>query len=80
MSLRIITRPEQIVRWITDRQGAPARKRGTDADLKVVFGHDDGDYERLSTDDLFQRMRFHHLVMLVEQEPGQTYHRFIQHA
>ena len=80
MSLRILVRPQPIADWITERSGTPARKRGSDTELTVLFGDERGDYDRISMDELMQTMKFHHLVVLVEQQPGSMFHRFIQHA
>jgi hypothetical protein len=86
MSLRIILKADQIRNWIEERRGTPARRRNTDADVAVLFGDDKSatadkpDYEPVSIDDLLEAMRFNHLVLLVDQEAGNTYHRFIQHG
>jgi hypothetical protein len=90
MSLRIIIKADQIRNWIEERRGQPARRRNTDADVAVLFGGDSpdsakatsgrADYEPVSIDDLLEAVRFNHLVLLVDQEAGNTYHRFIQHG
>jgi hypothetical protein len=81
MSLRVIYRPEQVQRWLTDRSGSPAaRRRGTDTDLRVLFDAENGDYEPISIDELIEAMRFHHLVMLVDDDPAETFHKFHQHS
>jgi hypothetical protein len=80
MSLRIIVKADQIRNWIEERRGTPARRRNTDADVTVLFGGDKPDYEPVSVNDLLEAMRFNHLVLLVDQEAGNTYHRFIQHG
>ncbi len=80
MSLRVIVKADQIENWITDRRGTPARKRGTDTDLRVLFDESPADYEPISVDELFEAMRFHHLVMLVDQEAGKTTHRIYPHG
>jgi hypothetical protein len=80
MSLRIIVKADQIRNWIEERRGTPARRRNTDADVTVLFGGDKADYESVGVDDLLEAMRLNHLVMLVDQEAGNTYHRFIQHG
>lgn len=77
MSLRIISQPEHVTEWITQRHGTPARQRGTAAGWCVVFGNDFGDHEPLTVDDLIEAMKFHHLVLLVDELPGQTFHRFV---
>ncbi|MGO9246033.1 MAG: hypothetical protein ACLPT4_06095 [Verrucomicrobiia bacterium] len=86
MSLRIIVKADQVRHWIEERRGTPARRRNTDADVTVLFGGDKPatadkpDYEPVSVNDLLEAMRLNHLVLLVDQEAGNTYHRFIQHG
>jgi hypothetical protein len=80
MSLRIIVKSDQIRKWIEDRCGTPARRRNTDDDVTVLFDGDKSDYETVSVDDLLEAMRFNHLVLLVDQEAGKTFHKFIQHG
>ena len=80
MSLRIIIKADQIRNWIEERHGTPARRRNTDADLTVLFNGAHADYESIGIDDLLEAMRFNRLVLLVDQEAGNTYHRFIQHG
>jgi hypothetical protein len=80
MSLRIIVKANQIRNWIEERRGTPARRRNTDADVAVLFGHEKSDYESVSVDDLLEAMRLNHLVLLVDQEAGNTFHKFIQHG
>jgi hypothetical protein len=38
------------------------------------------DYETLSVDELVEAMKLNHLVLLVDQEAGKTFHKFIQHG
>ena len=86
MSLRIIVKPSQIQQWIEQRHGQPARRQNTDADLAVLFESDKPaaagrpEYEPLSIDELLEAMKFNHLVLLVDQEPDKTFHKFIQHG
>jgi hypothetical protein len=80
MSLRIIVKANQIQHWIEERRGTPARRRNTDADVAVLFGADKPDYEAVTVDDLLEAMRLNHLVLLVDQEAGNTFHKFIQHG
>ncbi len=80
MSLRIIVKPQQIQNWINERKGTPARKRGTENDLRIVFDEPATDYEAISMDELVEAMKFHNYVMLVDQEAGKTYHRIFQHS
>ena len=80
MSLRIIVKPQQIQNWITERNGTPARKRGTENDLRICFDEPALDYEAISMDELIEAMKFRNLVMLVDQESGKTYHRIFQHS
>ena len=74
MSLRIILKPEQISKWIADRNGTPVKN--TDG-YRIAFEPTAG--ERLTVDELLDAMKSNHLVMLVEQEPGQTFHRIYGH-
>lgn len=80
MSLRVIVKTDQINRWIFDRNGTPARRRGTDADVCIAFGQPSADFEPISVDELIEAMKFHHLVMLVDEEAGKTTHRIYQHG
>jgi hypothetical protein len=86
MSLRIIVKADQIRNWIEERRGTPALRRNTDADVTVLFAGDKQatadkpDYKVVSVNDLLEAMRLNHLVLLVDQEAGNTYHRFIQHG
>ena len=80
MSLRVIVNSDQIRHWIEERHGTPARRRNTDADFTVLFGDGMADYEPVSIDELLEAMRFNHVVLLVDQEAGKTFHRFIQHG
>ena len=80
MSLRIITKPQQIQNWIAERSGTPARRRGSEKDLRINFDKPSTDYEPISFDELIEAIRFHHLVMLVDQEAGKTFHRIYQHS
>ena len=86
MSLRIIIKADQIRNWIEERHGKPARRKNTDADLAVLFQGDNPatvdnvEYESVSMDDLLETVRFNRLVLLVDQEAGKTFHRFIQHG
>jgi hypothetical protein len=80
MSLRIIVKADQIRNWIEERRGTPARRKNTDADVAVLFGNDKADYESIEVDDLLEAMRLNHLVLLVDQESGKTFHKFIQHG
>ena len=80
MSLRIIVKPDQIRSWIADRNGTPVRRRNTDGDLAVLFDGDQPDYESLNVDELIEAMKSNHLVLLVDQEAGKTFHKFVQHG
>ena len=80
MSLRIIIKPPQIERWIADRNGTPARRRGTDADVRVLFGETAPEYDTISMDELIEALQFNHLVLLVDDEPGKTYHKIYKHG
>ncbi|HVM61233.1 MAG TPA: hypothetical protein VMV72_10235 [Verrucomicrobiae bacterium] len=80
MSLRVIVKSDQIRTWIEERCGTPVRRRNTDADLAVLFGGNSADYEPVSINELLETMRFHHLVLLVDQEAGKTFHKFVQHG
>jgi len=80
MSLRVILKPDQISKWITDRNGTPSRRRDSETDLRIQFGETGGEYEPVSMDDLLDAMKIHHLVMLVDEEDGKTFHRIYQHS
>jgi hypothetical protein len=80
MSLRIIIKSAQIGGWIEERKGHPARRRSTDSDLAVLFDGDKADYETLSVNELVEVMRANNLVMLVDQEAGKTFHKFVRHG
>ena len=80
MSLRIIVKPDQIRSWIASRNGTPVRRRNTDGDLAVLFDGDQPDYESLNVDELIEAMKSNHLVLLVDQEAGKTFHKFVQHG
>jgi hypothetical protein len=80
MSLRILVQPDQIKAWLTERNGTPARRRGSDTDVRIVFGETSADYPPITVDELLEAMKFHHLAMLVDQEPGKTFHKFYQHG
>ncbi|HUI07972.1 MAG TPA: hypothetical protein VL486_13310 [Verrucomicrobiae bacterium] len=80
MSLRVIVKPEQIENWIAERHGTPARRRGTDTDLSILFDEPQADYEPITVDEFVEAMRFHHFVLLVDQEPGKTFCRIYQHS
>ena len=86
MSLRIIVKADQIRNWIEERRGTPARGGIPTPMSTVLFGGDKPatadkpDYEAVSVNDLLEAMRLNHLVLLVDQEAGKTFHRFIQHG
>jgi hypothetical protein len=80
MSLRIIVKPHQIQGWISDRQGTPTRRRGTDTDLRIAFGETEADYDPIGLDELIETMKLHRLVLLVDQESGKTFHKIYQHS
>ena len=56
------------------------RRRNTDDDLAVLFDGDKADYETLSVDELIEAMKLNHFVLLVDQEAGKTFYKFIQHG
>jgi hypothetical protein len=76
----MIVKADQIRGWIEDRRGTPARRRNTDDDLAVLFDGDKPEHETLSIDELVEAMKLNHLVLLVDQEPDKTFHKFIQHG
>jgi hypothetical protein len=80
MSLRIIIKSAQIGGWISERGGRPARRRDTDDDLAVLFDGDKADFETLSIDEFIEVMKANHQVLLVDQEAGKTFHKFVQHG
>lgn len=79
MSLRIIFRPGPNP-FLARRTQWPARRRGSDTDVWILFDSPIGDYEPISFDELVETMKFHHLALLVDQEPGKTFHKFHQHS
>ena len=80
MSLRIIVQPQQIQSWIAERNGTPARRRGSEIDLCIAFDKPSANYEPITFDELIEAMKFNHLVMLVDQEAGKTFHKIYQHS
>ncbi len=78
MSLRIIIHPDRIHDWITQRHGTPAHQRGTDSAPRILFGPGHDEYDKLTVDELIEAMKFHHLVLLVDEAPGQTFHKFVE--
>jgi hypothetical protein len=80
MSLRIIIKSAQIGGWINERNGRPALRRDTDADLAVLFDGDKADYETLGLDELIEVMTANRLVLMVDQEAGKTFHKFVRHG
>jgi hypothetical protein len=80
MSLRVIVKPQQIEDWINQRRGTPVRRRGTDTDLRIAFGEAGPDYEPITLAELIEMIKLHRLVLLVDQEPGKTFHRIYQHS
>jgi hypothetical protein len=75
MSLRIILKPDQISKWITDRNGTPARHLD---EFRIAF--ESTTDEKLTMDDFLDEMKLRHLVMLVDQEPGKTFHKIYAHS
>jgi hypothetical protein len=74
MSLRILAKPEPIARWISERNGVPVR----DGDrLRIAF---EPAPAALSLDDFFDEMKTRRMVMLVDQEPGKTFHKIYAHS
>ena len=80
MSLRIITKPAQISDWITGRNGVPARRNGSDKEFRILFAAAPNEYECVSLDELLEGMKFNNLVMLVDEEPGKTFHKIYAHS
>ncbi|MCG3147994.1 MAG: hypothetical protein PCFJNLEI_01436 [Verrucomicrobiae bacterium] len=80
MSLRIITKPQQIEQWITGRNGTPTRRRGTDKDFRILFGETVTEFEPVSLDELLEGIKLNNLVMLVDEEPGKTFHKIYAHS
>jgi hypothetical protein len=78
MSLRIIIKPGQIQDWVTTRNGVPARKHGSDAELRILFGGENSEFEPITIDELIEAMKFRRLALLVDQEAGNTFHRFVE--
>ena len=80
MSLRILFRTDQIKSWLAERNGTPARRMGSDDDLRIVFSTQNGEYTPITFDELIETMKFHHLVIMVDQESGKTFHKFCRHG
>ena len=80
MSLRVILKPDQVAKWIAERKGQPARRSNDETDLRIQFGETVADYEPISVDELLDAMKFHHMVMLVDQEAGKTHHKIYRHS
>ena len=79
MSLRMIIQPAQVAAWITARQGAPVRRRGSDTDVQILFGQlPAGNYESLSLEELLETMKVQHRALLVDETAGRTFHRFVE--
>ena len=79
MSLRMIIQPAQVAAWITARQGTPARRRGSDTDVQILFGQPVApDYEALRIEDLLETMKVQHCALLVDDTAGRTFHRFVE--
>jgi hypothetical protein len=78
MSLRVIVQPQHIQDWITKRNGTPARIKGTNAELRILFGAPVNDVEPLPMDEFLQILHDERLVMLVDEEPQKVFHKFIQ--
>ena len=79
MSLRILVQPGPVKAWLAERNGIPARRYGSDTDMRIAFGETSADYQPITVDELLEAMKFHHLAMLVDQEPGKTFHKFYRH-
>jgi hypothetical protein len=80
MSLRILIQPADIQNWLAQRQAQPARRRNTDADFRILFDRPSADCEPLSVEDFLTALRLSHHVLLVDEEPGKTFHRFVPRA
>ena len=80
MSLRILIKPEEISNWITRRSAQPARRRGADAEYCLLFDAPPADCETLTMDDFLTGLRLNHQVLLVDEDPGKTFHRFVPRA
>jgi len=77
MSLRIIVKSDTIATWISDRQGLPARKCGTDTDLRILFDGPVADCESLSHDEFVAALKQGQQALLVDDQPGKTFHQFV---
>jgi hypothetical protein len=75
MSLRIILKPEQISKWIADRHGTAVRSGD---EYRIAF--EPTNDQKLTVDELLDAMKLNHLVMLVEQEDGKTFHKIYAHG
>jgi hypothetical protein len=74
MALRIILKPEKISEWIAERNGTPVKN---DDGYRIAF--ESTNDQKLTVDELLDAMKLKHLVMLVEQEPGKTFHKIYGH-
>lgn len=77
MSLRILIQPQHITQWLADRQAVPARRRGTETEFAILFDPVPPEFEPLAPEEFVAALRLHHQVLLVDDEPGKTYHRFV---
>ncbi len=75
MSLRILFKPEQISKWIADRHGTPVRSGDA---FRIAF-EPTGD-DTLTVEELLDEMKFRHMVMLVDEEAGKTFHKIYAHS
>lgn len=75
MSLRIILKTDQISKWIADRNGVPVRDG---KQFRIAF--EPASSDTLSIDEFLDEMKTNRLVMLVDQEPGKTFHKIYAHS
>ena len=69
-----------IERWIRDRGGRPARVRNAKDELAIDFCDNGDNLEPISWDEFFIVLRENHIPMVVDQEPGKRFYRFIRHS
>lgn len=77
MSLRVLIQTQHIRQWLADRQGTPARRRGTENEFAIWFDPPPPEFEPLTPEEFVAAMRLNHQVLLVDDEPGKTYYRFV---
>ena len=70
----------EIEQWIRQRNGHPARVRGSKREWAIDFGGDSTSLEPLSWDQFFQGLTEDHVPLLVDLEPNKRFYRFLTHG